>query len=120
MGSVLDLQNVKSRHLRLLIGSGGLKQQRGTDHLEIGILVFRCPTTQLNIESDIEIDRPTFLRIGQFDVRVRCRACRRLHEFKVANGSLAPFRLCQPCGGKIQIGSPSPTIASVSKRQKSK
>ena len=27
MGRVLDLQNVKSRHLPLLTGGGGLKQQ---------------------------------------------------------------------------------------------
>jgi hypothetical protein len=42
MGRVLDLQNVKSRHLPLLTGGGGLKQQRGVDHMDIGVLVFRC------------------------------------------------------------------------------
>lgn len=108
MGSVIDIQNVKSRHLSLLTGSGGLKQQRGTDHLEIDVLMFRCPTTQRDTESGIEMDRCTFLRLGQFSVRVHCRACGHRHEFKVANGSLAPFTVSV---ARFASNSPSPTVA---------
>lgn len=104
MGSVLDYQDRKSRQLPLLKDVTRLKQSRGTDQLEIGALAFRCPTTQLDIESGIEMDRCTFQRIGQFSVWVHCHACRLRHEFKVANGSLAHFRPIQPCNGRTEFG----------------
>jgi hypothetical protein len=106
MGCVLDLANARSRRVPFPIGNGGLKQQRRADrfeadrfeaehleadHLEAGALVFRCPMTQHDFESGVEMDRRTFLRIGKLNLRLRCPACRHFHEFKVAHGSLAPF-----------------------------
>lgn len=103
MASALDFQDRQSRPLPRLQGRTWIKQSRGTEQLEIGALAFQCPTTQLDIESGIEMDRCTFQRIGQFSVRVHCRACRLCHEFKVADGSLAPFRPIQPCNGKTEF-----------------
>lgn len=92
---------------------------RRTTQVEIGSLAFRCPTTQREIESGIELDRCTFEKIKQFIVRVHCTACGYCHEFKVASGSLVaypPIRRAlesQNCGVVS-----SPSIASTTVLQR--
>jgi hypothetical protein len=76
--------------------TAGNRSVQGQGEVEIGALVFRCPLTQRDIESGIEIDRVTFRKIAQFGVRVNCTACGHRHEFKVASGNIASSRLVQP------------------------
>lgn len=91
MESVIELPHRKPCLPPLPMGGGKAVEQRPTEELAIGMLVFRCPATQWNIKTGIATDRRTFLRIQQFGVRVHCRACQRLHEFRVASGVMAPF-----------------------------
>ena len=79
MESIIQLPQREPRSPPLPMGGGASTQQRPTDDLEIGMLVFQCPATQSNIESGIDTDRRTFRRIRQLSVRVRCRACQSLH-----------------------------------------
>jgi hypothetical protein len=92
MRGVFDFQAYQRQSASLPIVSHHLAQQLRSGPVEIGGLGFRCPTTQRNIASGIEMDRCTFERILGFTVRVNCQACRLRHEFKVANGSLEPRR----------------------------
>ena len=69
----------------------GPKPQPCTEGVEIGPLVFRCPTVGHNIESGIEMDLQTFRRVGHLSVRLRCRDCGRPHELKVADAASHPI-----------------------------
>ena len=116
MGRVFSLANARSWRPALR-RNGGLEQQRSADffeadvvgaghgeagrsrgdhvkgkHVDAGALVFRCPMMDRDFESGVEMDRPTFMRTGDLNLRLRCPACRHVHEFKVIHGSLAPFR----------------------------
>jgi len=89
MGDVFDHRLMRLNRPALSIvsdGSGGPAVQ-----VEIGMLVFRCPATDKDIPSGIELDRETFRKTRQFRVTVRCRPCRQLHQFYAAVGILAPF-----------------------------
>jgi hypothetical protein len=103
MRGVFDIRAFQRPELSFSIIGGQLAQLSRTDPADVGALAFRCPTTQRDIESGIEMDRGTFQKIGQFAVQVCCAACQRRHEFKVANGRLAPFRFIQPCAGTAEF-----------------
>lgn len=64
--------------------------QEGADSPAFGLFVCRCPTTQRIISSGIEMDQQTFQRIGNFGVRVHCRACQTVHVLGIASGALVP------------------------------
>jgi hypothetical protein len=51
-------------------------------------LTFVCPTTRREIDSGVETEIGTLLRIRDHNVRVHCQACGELHEWRVADASL--------------------------------
>lgn len=101
MENIIRLPHFNSRLRPLPSGGRAIRQQ---PDLEIGMLVFRCPVTHWNIESGVETDRRTFLRIRRLSVPVRCSACQGLHEFKVAAGTLAPWGVRLSRDGDIRGG----------------
>jgi predicted RNA-binding Zn-ribbon protein involved in translation (DUF1610 family) len=52
-------------------------------------LIFVCPTTQRAIDSGVETEIGTLLRIRDHNVRVPCPACGELHELRVADAFLS-------------------------------
>lgn len=100
---LLEVRHARWREFSSLDGFGS-KSPDFTDRLEIGALVFRCQTMECDVESGIEMDRCTFLRLACFGVGVDCRACRQRHEFKVANGHLQPFGQTRPRKGTTETG----------------
>ena len=105
---LFDIRSLQPQRSSFAIASGRLVEQPKVDQLEIGALVFRCPTTRQDIESGIEMDQCTFLKSGQLGVCVHCPACRNCHEFNIASGRLAPFRAVHLPNGNTEYGlSPS-------------
>jgi hypothetical protein len=100
MGNIASLQhfkkNQKPNHQYRSVPpprlSGRGSAQPPLINHEIGMLAFRCPLTQKDIASGIEMDRKTFLRNRQLCVRVFCRACHDTHKFEIESGRLAPYR----------------------------
>jgi hypothetical protein len=66
-------------------------QLRAGEALDVGSLVFRCPVTQAEIKSGIDLDFRTFRRIRQFRIQVCCGACMNVHAFNVEKGLLARY-----------------------------
>lgn len=60
--------------------------------LDIGALLFVCPTTRALIDSGIDSDRRTASSVAEFRVRVHCAACGCSHEFAIGSGQLGPFK----------------------------
>jgi hypothetical protein len=52
-------------------------------------LIFMCPTTRREVDSGIESEIGTLLRIRQQNVRVLCPACGASHEWPVRDAFLA-------------------------------
>ena len=52
-------------------------------------LVFICPTTGREVDSGVESEIGTLLRIRRHKVRVVCPACGRTHEWPVGEALLA-------------------------------
>ena len=52
-------------------------------------LVFICPTTGLEVDSGVETEIGTLLRIREQTVRARCSACRAVHEWQVRDATLS-------------------------------
>jgi transcription elongation factor Elf1 len=51
-------------------------------------LVFICPTTGRQVESGVESEIGTLLRIRNETLRVHCRACGQWHEWRVRDALL--------------------------------
>jgi len=51
-------------------------------------LIFVCPTSGRQIDSGVETEISTLLRIRQHHVRVRCPACGECHEWPVRDALL--------------------------------
>jgi hypothetical protein len=92
MGQIAKFGDVSVSGSCSRIGGGNfILPTHGLD-VKLGALVFRCPTTQREIESGIASDAGTFRCIGQLSVVVLCQACRCHHHFTAASGSLLPLR----------------------------
>jgi predicted RNA-binding Zn-ribbon protein involved in translation (DUF1610 family) len=52
-------------------------------------LVFICPTTGREVDSGVETEIGTLLRIREQTVRARCSACGEVHEWQVRDASLS-------------------------------
>ena len=52
-------------------------------------LIFVCPATGREVDSGVESEIGTLLRIRDETVRVHCRACGRWHEWPVRDALLA-------------------------------
>jgi predicted RNA-binding Zn-ribbon protein involved in translation (DUF1610 family) len=52
-------------------------------------LIFVCPTTRREVDSGIETEIGTLLRIREQNVRVPCPACGQWHEWPVRDAILA-------------------------------
>jgi endogenous inhibitor of DNA gyrase (YacG/DUF329 family) len=52
-------------------------------------LIFVCPTTGRTVDSGVETEIGTLLRIRQHKVRVLCPACGACHEWLVGDAFLA-------------------------------
>jgi hypothetical protein len=52
-------------------------------------LIFVCPTTGRHVDSGVETEIGTLLRIRQQNVRVLCTACDAYHEWRVRDAFLA-------------------------------
>jgi transcription elongation factor Elf1 len=52
-------------------------------------LIFICPRTGHQIDSGVESDIGTLLRIREQTVRVRCGVCSECHEWRVRDAFLA-------------------------------
>jgi hypothetical protein len=52
-------------------------------------LIFVCPTTGRTVDSGVETEIGTLLRIRQHKVRVLCPACGAYHEWLVGDAFLA-------------------------------
>jgi hypothetical protein len=52
-------------------------------------LIFICPRTGQRIDSGVESEIGTLLRIRDRTLRVRCHACGELHEWRVRDAFLA-------------------------------
>jgi len=52
-------------------------------------LIFVCPTTRRQVDSGVESEIGTLLRIRDQTVRVRCDACGEWHEWHVRDAFLA-------------------------------
>jgi hypothetical protein len=65
------------------------KAARSGSPLEIGTLVFRCPTMAGEIESGLYMDRETFIGIQNLNIRVHCSDCGEFHKWRVAEGILS-------------------------------
>jgi predicted RNA-binding Zn-ribbon protein involved in translation (DUF1610 family) len=52
-------------------------------------LIFVCPTTGREVDSGVESEISTLLRIRQQTVRMRCPACGEWHEWSVRDAFLA-------------------------------
>jgi hypothetical protein len=52
-------------------------------------LIFVCPTTRQEVDSGVESEISTLLRIRLQKVRVLCRACGEWHEWPVRDAFLA-------------------------------
>jgi predicted RNA-binding Zn-ribbon protein involved in translation (DUF1610 family) len=63
-------------------------------------LIFTCPTTGREIESGVESEIGTLLRIREQHVRVHCPACGDRHEWPVRDAFLA--RTAAPMPGAIR------------------
>jgi hypothetical protein len=51
-------------------------------------LIFVCPNTKREIDSGVETEIGTLLRIRQENVRALCSACGQWHEWPVRDASL--------------------------------
>ncbi len=51
-------------------------------------LVFVCPKSGREVDSGVETEIGTLLRIRQENVRALCPACREWHEWRVRDASL--------------------------------
>jgi predicted RNA-binding Zn-ribbon protein involved in translation (DUF1610 family) len=51
-------------------------------------LIFVCPTTGRTVDSGVETEITTLLRIRQQTVRARCPACGEWHEWQVRDAFL--------------------------------
>jgi predicted RNA-binding Zn-ribbon protein involved in translation (DUF1610 family) len=51
-------------------------------------LMFVCPATGRQIDSGVETESVTLLRIRDMTVRVHCPACSELHEWRVGEACL--------------------------------
>ena len=51
-------------------------------------LYFACPKTRQKIDTGIDTELETLLRIRANKIRMRCPFCRRPHEWKVADAEL--------------------------------
>jgi hypothetical protein len=63
--------------------------QQPAETIEFGAFLCRCPCTQEQIASGIEMDHLTFRKIGKLQVRIHCRSCHTTHLIRVASGALA-------------------------------
>jgi hypothetical protein len=61
------------------------------DAFDVGSLAFRCPMTQAEIKSGIDLDSRTFRQIRQFRIQVCCSECMNVHAFMVGRGVIAPY-----------------------------
>jgi endogenous inhibitor of DNA gyrase (YacG/DUF329 family) len=52
-------------------------------------LMFVCPTTQQQVDSGVESEISTLLRIRQQTIRAHCPACGQWHEWPVRDAFLA-------------------------------
>jgi hypothetical protein len=52
-------------------------------------LIFVCPTTRREVDSGVETEIGTLLRIRQENVRALCPACGKWHEWQVRDAFLA-------------------------------
>jgi predicted RNA-binding Zn-ribbon protein involved in translation (DUF1610 family) len=52
-------------------------------------LVFVCPTTGREVDSGVETEIGTLLRIREQMVRARCSACGEFHEWQVRDAALS-------------------------------
>jgi hypothetical protein len=52
-------------------------------------LIFVCPTTGREVDSGVESEISTLLRIRQQTMRMRCPACGEWHEWSVRDAFLA-------------------------------
>jgi hypothetical protein len=52
-------------------------------------LIFVCPTTGRSVDSGVETEIGTLLRIRQQKVRVYCSTCDTCHEWRVRDAFLA-------------------------------
>jgi hypothetical protein len=52
-------------------------------------LIFVCPTTGRAVDSGVETEIGTLLRIREQTVRVHCSACGTCHEWRVRDAFLA-------------------------------
>jgi hypothetical protein len=52
-------------------------------------LIFVCPATGRQVDSGVETEIGTLLRIRQQNVRVHCPACDEFHEWRVGDAFLA-------------------------------
>ena len=99
-----------SRVLRSLPSAASSQQIQ--HFVDLGVLVFRCPTTWVSVTSGINTDRRTLLQIEHCNMRVRCLACGQPHDFSVADCEFAAF------GGssvpKDAPAQPKPPIAEAS------
>ena len=63
-------------------------------------LVFRCPKTGREIESDIAGDRDSASLVRMFSVRLRCPWCGETHDCRVVDGR-APGRELSARGAAV-------------------
>jgi hypothetical protein len=99
MRGVFDIRTFQPNHSTIPMVWDGARRSR-TDHVAVGVLVFRCPDTDEDIESGIATDRDTFRKIQQFNVRLCCSSCDQFHEFEAFTGRLEPFRLRAPASSR--------------------
>ena len=61
----------------------GLRWRNAMEHL-----IFVCPATGRQVDSGVETEIGTLLRIRQQNVRVHCPACGEFHEWQVGDAFL--------------------------------
>lgn len=89
----IETQRIESRNSPAAAGAGALAAQRVATVVEFGVFMCSCPRTHRIVESGIEMDRQTFEKIGHFNVRMHCCACRNVHVLRVASGTLGPLKV---------------------------
>ena len=54
----------------------------------MGIVIFTCPVTGVDISTGIETDPGSFELVDAFDVRLRCAKCGQRHHWSELNARL--------------------------------
>ena len=92
MSMGIEVQNVTSSIIPAAREARMLAPERPAETAEFGILMCRCPKTQDQVSSGIEMDWQTFSKIRKLHVRVYCCSCRHTHLIRAGSSELSAAR----------------------------